>query len=513
MKRLVLSVVLLVSLTLFANIVAKVGGEPITDKDLRGRNMEDVIKNKVLEKIAEERGYLDSLEQTPYEEMKEVTLIRRLYKETIQNKVKVNPADVVEFHKMKTKRLRVKKIVVKRLHFANKIWARLKRGMKFDELARRYSIDKHSKRRGGDIGWVVWRWAPDPITKHAFNLKKGQFSKPFWTRQGWTIIYVEDESLMPKNTYEQEKASLEMTIGRIIARDKATKHINTITKILRIKFKKKGLDIIARRGKYIPRNNIPNFEANEMNEPVATTSMGVYTIQDFINSLKISRRKPNYGEEDNVKSFIQWQLIYKLLYSEAVRRNINLEPEIKKRLESLKEGELIQFLVKKDIEPYILPSDSELMDYYKKSIDEYTIPEERKVYEILVTTKDTADFIYAQLRKGKNFSKLAKQYSKHWTKARGGEVGFIPKGRMPDIDKVVFSMPIGRYSKPFSVRNGWAIVKVTDMKKSSTRPFEQVKNRVRMSLRKEKTQEMMNKLYEENKDKIGVEIIKKQEEN
>ncbi len=511
MKRLILSVIFLMSLSSFADVIAKVGGEKITDSDLRGKTLENVIKNKVLAKVAEERGYLDSLKQSPYEEMEEVILIKRLYNETIHNKIKVNPADIVEFHKMKTKKLRVKKLVVKNLHFANKLWARLKRGVKFDVLARRYSIDKRSKRKGGDIGWVAWRWAPDPITKEAFKTKKGKFSRPFLTRQGWTIIYVADETSMPKNTYWQEKASLKRTIERIMERDKANKHISTLTKILHLRFNKKGIETVSRRGRYTPRNGVPAFEPQDMNISVAYTSMGIYSIKDFLHNLKISRRKPNYKNIDNVKAYIQWHLIYKLLSAEAVRYNINIEPKIKDELETIKETQIIQFLIKKDIEPYILPSDSELMVYYEKNLDRYTTPEQREVYEILVNDKDKANFIYNQLKKGNDFSKLARQYSKHWSKARGGAIGFIPKGRMPDIDKVVFSTPIGKYSKPFSVRNGWAIVKVTSVKKSNVKPFEKVKNSINNAFRRDKTQEMVDKLYEENKDRIGVEILKKQE--
>jgi len=512
MKRLIMSIFLFISLSSFADVLAKVGGEVITDKDLRGKKLEEIVKNKVLVKIGEEKGYLDSLKQTPYEEMKEVTLIRRLYKETIQNKVKVNSADIVKFHKMKTKRLRVKKLVVKRFHFANKLWARLKRGMNFDVLAKKYSIDKRSKRKGGDIGWLVWRWAPDPITKRAFYLRKGEFSKPFLTKQGWTIIYVADESSMPKKTYEQEKASLRKTIKRIIERYKANKYISTIIKILHIRYNDNGLQTIARRGKYTVRNGIPDFEKQDMNIPVAYTSMGIYTIQDFIQNLKISRRRPKYGSFDNVKSYIQWQLVYMILYNQAIRNNINIEPEIKEKLASAKETQIIQLLIKKDIEPYISASDTDLMVYYKKNIDKYRIPAKRKVYEILVESKSKADFIYNELKKGRDFSQLAKKYSKHWTKARGGDLGYITKGRMPDIDEIAFKTPIGKYSKPFSVRNGWAIVKITDSNPGTIQSFDKVKSRISASFKKDKTQEMLNKLYDENKDKIGVEIIKKQED-
>ena len=512
MRKLILSVIFLMSLSCFADVIAKVGGEKITDRDLRGKTLENVIKDKVLAKVAEERGYLDSLKQTPYEEMEKVILIKRLYTETIHNGIKVNPADIVEFHDMKTRKLRVKKLVVKNFHFANKIWARLKRGVKFDVLAKRYSIDGRSKRKGGDIGWVAWRWAPDPITKHAFKLRKGQFSKPFRTNQGWTIIYVADETSMPKNTYWQEEASLKRTIARIMEKDKANKHISTLMKILHLKFNKKGIETVLRRGKYTGRNGVPNFEPQDMNIPLSYTSMGIYSIGDFLHSLEISRRKPNYKNIDNVKAYIQWQLVYKLLYAEAVRYNINLEPEIKNELKTIKEKQIIQFLMKKDIEPHILPSDSELMIYYKRNLDKYTVPEQREVYEILVNDKNKANFIYNRLKKGDDFSKLAKQYSKHWSKARGGAIGFIPKGRMPDIDKVVFSTPIGKYSKPFSVRNGWAIVEVTNVKKGSINPFKKVKNRIDNAFRMDKTQKMIDKLYEENKDRIGVEIIKKQGE-
>ena len=74
---------------------------------------------------------------------------------------------------------------------ANDILARLKAGEKFEDLAKKYSLDG-SKDYGGDLGYFT---APEMVaefSKAAFALKVGEVSQPVKTDFGWHVIKIED---------------------------------------------------------------------------------------------------------------------------------------------------------------------------------------------------------------------------------------------------------------------------------------------------------------------------------
>lgn len=85
--------------------------------------------------------------------------------------------------------------------------------------------------------------------------------------------------------------------------------------------------------------------------------------------------------------------------------------------------------------------------------------------------KKKADDLYAQLKKGANFAKLAKANSQDTASAaNGGDLGFFGKGKMvPDFEKAAFALKVGEISKPIRTVYGYHIIKVTAKKGSQIR--------------------------------------------
>ncbi len=84
---------------------------------------------------------------------------------------------------------------------------------------------------------------------------------------------------------------------------------------------------------------------------------------------------------------------------------------------------------------------------------------------ILVPTEDKANWIYKEIKNGKSFEKLAKEYSDCPSKANGGDLGYFGKGQMVgEFEKVAFSLKEGEISKPVKTQFGYHIIKVTGRK-------------------------------------------------
>ncbi len=100
---------------------------------------------------------------------------------------------------------------------AAEILARLKKGERFAELARKYSDDKGSGAHGGDMGWFSKGMMVKPFEEAAFALKKGETSGVVETEFGYHIIFAEDRQesrLLPLK-------EVEPMIKKMLAKQKA----------------------------------------------------------------------------------------------------------------------------------------------------------------------------------------------------------------------------------------------------------------------------------------------------
>lgn len=89
---------------------------------------------------------------------------------------------------------------------AEEIIEKLKKGEKFDDLAKKYSNDK--KKDGGDLGWFKQNTMEKPFEEACFKLKLNKFTeKPVETVHGYHIIL---------KTGEKEKEKLDKMKDKII---------------------------------------------------------------------------------------------------------------------------------------------------------------------------------------------------------------------------------------------------------------------------------------------------------
>src|SRR5882724_3352074 len=85
-----------------------------------------------------------------------------------------------------------KHILVATEPFAQKVVERLQKGEKFEDVAKKESMDS-SKDNGGDLGWFTPDKMVKPFSDAVVGLKPGEFThKPVQTQYGWHIIKLED---------------------------------------------------------------------------------------------------------------------------------------------------------------------------------------------------------------------------------------------------------------------------------------------------------------------------------
>ncbi|MHC8605312.1 SurA N-terminal domain-containing protein [Arenicellales bacterium IMCC58067] len=144
-------------------------------------------------------------------------------------------------------------------------------------------------------------------------------------------------------------------------------------------------------------------------------------------------------------------------------------------------------------------SELEQRAFYDNNVERFTQPESRSASHILLslaeddaedvvdTREQEAKGIAARARSGEDFAKLAETYSKDpGSASRGGDLGIIRPGAMaPSFETVVFDLKEGQISDPVRTAYGWHIIKVTNIRESNVRPFDEVMSEIKTLLERE----------------------------
>jgi len=78
----------------------------------------------------------------------------------------------------------------------------------------KYSEDKESAARAGDLGYVIKGMLPPEAEEAAFKLQVGENSQPVETKFGWHILRLEEKRAAQKLRFEPVKDDLEQVLAQ-----------------------------------------------------------------------------------------------------------------------------------------------------------------------------------------------------------------------------------------------------------------------------------------------------------
>ena len=164
---------------------------------------------------------------------------------------------------------------------------------------------------------------------------------------------------------------------------------------------------------------------------------------------------------------------------------------------SLRNGLLTQEVIRREVGSRISIGNDEVKKYYEEHRAEFNRPEQVLLSELFLTTqgktpeeipaiKKKAEDLLARVKKGEDFSELAKRFSEGTTAKQGGELGAFERGQLSkQLEDAVFKMNRGEVTDVIQTQTGFEVLKVVEHFQAGEQPVEKVQN------------EIMNKLYME----------------
>jgi len=176
-----------------------------------GPEMQEQLKNEVIarEIFMQEAGKrgLDATDdfKAQMELARQTILIRELFADYQKNNPVTDAEIKAEYDKFVSanggKEFKARHILVEKEDEAKKIIADLKKGQKFEDIAKKQSKDPGSGANGGDLDWASASSYVPEFSQAMVKLNKGQTSDaPVKSQFGWHVIRVDDirEAQLPK---------------------------------------------------------------------------------------------------------------------------------------------------------------------------------------------------------------------------------------------------------------------------------------------------------------------------
>ncbi len=156
-------------------------------------------------------------------------------------------------------------------------------------------------------------------------------------------------------------------------------------------------------------------------------------------------------------------------------------------------------------------TDEDAKAFFDKNKERLGSPESVRLSQIFVTSKEEADDAYDLLTSvGADFAKLSSLKSADANlKKNGGSLGYVSKGMLiPEIEKEIFALQPGQYTRPLATGNGFSIFRAEERRPGKAAEFAAIKEDIKAALLNQAVTQNLPVLTAELRQKAKIEIVK-----
>lgn len=479
--------------------------------EMREGYLRNVVNDEILIAWAKSEGLHTTHEShEEYERIILQELVNAYAEKHILSTVKVTEEDLMEFYRRLHKKVKVRHLYARTKKEADSLYALLKAGISFDELAKEVFNDPRLKESGGDLGYIGLDETDPDFENAAFALQVGEISVPVKTVQGYSILRVDDIRENPFMT-ESDYAEMREKLRPYVQRRKNIASLKTFTWNYRTRIKLTFnrsvirklfvmLDTLFVQEKYIPKI--------ERSKNILTSKVGNWSVGEALQALrrtKESQRKWIHSEE-NFEDFLAGLFIQRQIVREAKEEKLDRLAELQERIAYVFDSYLLSLLERK-LKASLSVSDDSIRSFYLHHQELFREEPQVRLSGILVNDAKTADLVMRLLMAGEDFSAIAKKYStQEFTARHGGDLGYFKKNELGELADAIFSLDVGGWRGPFIRDNKYLFVRCSEKKSSTLQPLEAVAGRIEELLREQMWYSERERKVNEYKNKIPCKV-------
>ncbi len=407
-----------------------------------------------------------------------------------------------------TRAVRLADIMVPSRENALAVLRELKSGIPFEQVAKKWSINKKTSPQGGDLGRYTTREQMiAPLQDKLFSLALGEVSEPIKIGGNYSLFTVIADSTIELSP--DRKLAIQMGLKKEKKQRALSALVAELKKKYHLELDREGLALIVEK----VRGGASFASETERNIVLYRYDGGEITAQDLADAGHVLKGNAlaQLSDSSQVIAFAERHVVPNaMLVEAALRAGIDEEAETVEWLGNQANQLLISAIRARLLRAKVTIAENELRQFYKTHAERYLHPEQIEVQEVLVETEAEALRLMAQIQKGARLGDLAKKYSIRSLENRDEEGRFhfhiFEKAFLGGFVEVAEKAEIGALTGPAKVNEGYSIFKVLSRERKRE-TFQEAEWRVRSQLRREKNRKAFNQFIEEMRNKYAAKVV------
>ncbi len=499
--------------------IAIIDNAKVFEKDIPSNlTLDQHLQNLVFFELAKEKGYDDSV-RTEIEQRYNREIVKRTIGRFVNSASEPTLYECILFYINSKKTLEVQLIQTNSFIQALKAYVEVLKGEDFGVVSEKYSSNPTLKKSKGLLERPLsWSFVLPRTFSLIFNMNEGGVSVPLKYGRTWDVFKIisvkaqEGENISNRHKIMEEITKPELK--QRVSQEKKSLYMFKLREfipwIANVKINSKGLSLLTEKMSSLTAKSTGKeilFEGGDLDVVLASSTVGEYRIRNFVEDAALQVGDLSlFADEETAVKFIRDNVLNNTLVAMCKRLGANRDPSLLESYENNIKNSSVDFFKRKEILGVIKENEDDLKAFYDKNKDKYEIGERRRVSLIEVKEEKEAEEIRKRLLKGESFEELASK-SIRKTGKKDGDIGYIEEEQWDAIGREAFLIREGEISKVFKTKRGWAVIKVTDSKKSYLPLYPEVESSVRIDYRKDKAGEIANNIFDQNKEKFGLRIL------
>jgi len=228
-------------------------------------------------------------------------------------------------------------------------------------------------------------------------------------------------------------------------------------------------------------------------------------IDAFLSQMP-EQARARYESPEGKREFVTSLAEIKLMAQEARKRGLDKGEDMKRKIDFISSQLLARDLAETAVKE-IKITDEDITKYYNDNKDKFNVGPRVKLRHILVGTEPEAKAVLAQLKKGADFSALAREKSKCPSAQKGGDLGWATKGMMvPEFENVAFALKKGEMSGVVKTQFGYHVIMCDDIEAGKLMELTEAKPAIERQMKGEKSEGAIKALLEQVKKNTPITI-------
>lgn len=383
-------------------------------------------------------------------------------------------------------------------------------GADFEDLAKKYSEDKVSGEKGGDLGFFKRRMMVKEFDKAVFELQVGELSDIVKTQFGFHLIQLLEEKPIP--SFEEEKDNLRKIYEKTYYKYDYDDFIDSLKNEFNYTENSENIEKVLN---VIDGTVVQDYFDSKIQMDVRDKELfSINSIKFFPDSVFSFMVEKKQKLRSVTKDFFRENLneiAAKKLIEEKAMLLDSTNTEFAKLMNEYKNGIIIFKLQEEEVWNNLKLDSLKMMEYYNKNKENYIWPNRAAFTEFYQNKEEDILKFKEEIDKGADFDSLIAKHSQRTSgKNKDGKYD-LTSVESNQLAAEAYKLNIGEYSEPMKSGRGWVLIRLDDKVPATMKTYEEAKAEVASKLQEMETDRLektyISRLREKYKPIINKDVL------